>query len=86
MNDSHDEVAVMENQLVEEAARMGVSLSEYVARLLAAGKSAEAAPRNGAELVAYWKREGLIGTRPEIEDAAAHSRELRTRAECRERE
>jgi hypothetical protein len=26
-------------------------------------------PKTGAELVAYWQREGLIGSRPEIDDS-----------------
>jgi hypothetical protein len=44
----------------------------------------ESKPRNGAELLAYWQNEGLIGTRPDIVDASEHARALRQRAEHRE--
>ena len=37
--------------------------------------------RTGAELVAYWQGEGLVGTRPNIADAPAHARTLRERAQ-----
>jgi hypothetical protein len=42
-------------------------------------------PRTGAEIVAYWEREGLIGTRTDITDSVEHARQLRRRAERRER-
>ena len=42
-------------------------------------------PRTGAEVVAYWEREGLLGTRPDITDPSGHSRALREKAEMRER-
>lgn len=41
--------------------------------------------QTGADVVAYWEKEGLIGTRPDIEDPIAHARQLRERAEKRER-
>jgi hypothetical protein len=44
----------------------------------------EPRPTNGAELVAYWERHGLIGTRPDITDSLAHARELRRQAERRD--
>ena len=40
-------------------------------------------PANGAELVAYWKKKGLIGTRPDITDSVAYARALRRQAETR---
>lgn len=40
--------------------------------------------KNGAELVAYWKQERLIGTRPEIADGAEHARLIRQRAQTRQ--
>jgi predicted DNA-binding antitoxin AbrB/MazE fold protein len=40
-------------------------------------------PANGAELVAYWEKKGLIGTRPDITDSVAHARALRRQAETR---
>ena len=74
----------LENELSAEAARLRLSLPEYAMRLLA-GQSTQERPRNGAELVEYWEREGLIGTRPEISDSAAHARAIRAQAEKRER-
>jgi hypothetical protein len=44
----------------------------------------EPMPTNGAEVVAYWERHGLIGTRPDITDSLAHARVLRREAERRE--
>lgn len=39
----------------------------------------------GADLVAYWEREGLIGTRPDITDSHKHARAIRRKAERRNR-
>jgi hypothetical protein len=74
----------LESELSAEAARLRLSLSEYAMRLLA-GQTLQEKPRDGAELVAYWQSEGLVGTRPEISDAAAHARAIREQAERRER-
>ncbi len=35
----------------------------------------------GADLVAYWEREGLIGTRPDIRDSQKRARQIRRQAE-----
>jgi hypothetical protein len=40
-------------------------------------------PLSGAELVEYWTREGIIGSRPDIDDPARFSRALRTSNENR---
>lgn len=40
----------------------------------------------GADLVAYWEREGLIGTRSDITDRLEHARAIRRKAERRTRE
>jgi len=40
----------------------------------------------GAELVAFWEREGIIGSRPDIVDPADHARRLRAEAERRYRD
>ena len=37
----------------------------------------------GADLVACWEREGLIGTRPDIKDSQEHARQIRRQAERR---
>jgi hypothetical protein len=73
----------LETVLAAEAARLNLSLAEYALRLLAEGRIPSPKPRDGAELVTYWQSEGLIGTRPDIMDAAAHARALRQDAEAR---
>lgn len=46
-------------------------------------RSAGDLPRTGTDLVTYWRRENLIGPRPEIADSPAHVRRLREQAERR---
>ena len=75
----------LESELSAEASRMGLSLSEYVTRMLLAGRPPATMPRTGSELVSYWLAEGLAGSRADIADSQAHSRVLRQRAEQRER-
>ena len=77
--------AELESELAAEASRLGLSLPQYVLRLLAAGRAPSPLPRTGAELLAYWQGEGLIGTRPEIADSSAHARALREQAQRRAR-
>jgi len=74
----------LEAELTAEASRWGVSLPDYVLRLLATAQTPVQRPRNGAELVAYWQSEGLIGTRPDITDSAEYARTRRQQAEKRE--
>jgi hypothetical protein len=54
-----------------------------VLRLLAGGRTTSPALRAGAELLAYWQGEGLIGTRPDVVDGPAHARDLREQAQRR---
>lgn len=75
----------LERELSVEAARLGLPLAEYALRLLSTGRTPGDAPGTGAELVAYWQNEGLIGTRPDIADSQKHAREVRTSAERRAR-
>jgi hypothetical protein len=75
----------LESELAAEAARLRLPVSEYALRLLAVGRMAGPMPRNGAELLAYWQGADLVGTRPEIADAPAHARDVRRKAETRER-
>jgi hypothetical protein len=74
----------LESELSAEAARLGLSLPEYVLRLLSTARAVGNRPKTDAELVEYWQAEGLIGTRPEIADSQAHARQLREQAERRE--
>ncbi len=75
----------LEAELESEASQAGLSLPDYVVRLVQRGRVASPAPQNGADLLAYWQREGLVGNRKDIVDAVAHARALRQQAETRER-
>ena len=77
--------AQLETELAAEAARLGLPLAEYALRLLAGGGVPSPAPRTGAELLAFWQGEGLVGTRPDITDSPAHARTLREQAQRRAR-
>ena len=76
----------LENALATEAAQLELSLAAYVLRLLSTRSLVGAVPTTGAELVAYWQREGVIGMRPDIVDSPTHARKLRHKAERRVRE
>ena len=73
----------LETELAAEAARLGLPLAQYVLRLLAGARGPSPAVRNGAELLAYWQAEALVGTRPDIADSLAHARNLREQAQRR---
>jgi hypothetical protein len=75
----------LESELAAEAVQLGLTLPEYVVRLLTAGRVARAAPRTGAELVACWQAEGLVGTRSDIADSQRHGRAMRAQAARRAR-
>jgi len=75
----------LETALAAEAASLGLPLSEYARRILAAGRVPGAAPKTGAELLAYWRREEVIGSRPDIADGLEHARTIRRKAEKRSR-
>jgi hypothetical protein len=77
--------AELETELASEAAQLGIPLSEYALRLIAVARETRPALQNGAELLAYWKGEGLVGTRHEIADSQAQARALRQQAERRPR-
>jgi hypothetical protein len=76
----------LEGELATEATHLGLSLTEYVLRLLSTRSLVGQLPTTGAELMAYWQREGVIGTRPEITDSQSHARQIRHQAEHRLRE
>jgi hypothetical protein len=100
----------LEERVNREAARQGLSPSEYVIELVRSATPEEPSadeapltpeevrellygawpedeprPSNGAELVAYWERHGLLGTRTDIPDSLEHPRQLRHKVEERER-
>jgi len=71
----------IENELSAEAARFGLPLREHILRLLSGMLKPNNKPRTGAELVEYWRSEGLIGTRSDIADSQARAREIHSKAE-----
>ena len=75
----------LEAELATEAAQLGLPLPNYVLGLLATGRRKKMAVQTGAELVAYWQSEGLVGMRPDITDSQAHARAVRDQAERRGR-
>ena len=72
----------LEEELKKEASRLGLPLLEYVLRVFSTGRPKRDVT-NGAELVAYWQSEGLIGTRSNVQDSQEHARHLRREAEGR---
>ncbi len=76
----------LESELSAEAARLGLPLSEYARRLLASRRAPGATPKTGAELLDYWRREEVIGSRPDITDSQEHARAIRRKAEKRSRD
>ena len=87
-----------EQQLRAEAEYCGLDEASYAESRLFGSDASESdedrmlppsgplppASGTGADLVAYWKREGLIGTRPDINDSQAHARAIRYKAERRD--
>jgi hypothetical protein len=68
-----------------EAAQLGLPLGEYIQHVLATGRNTGQTRKTGADLVAYWQSEGLIGFRADITDSQQHARALRAQAEQRAR-
>ena len=75
-----DELA---DALTGEAAKAGLSLADYAVRLLASVHPPAETVRTGADLVAYWQAEGVIGSRPDITDSQEYARQLRDQAQRR---
>jgi len=67
-----------------EAKRLGLPVEQVALRRLGEARTSTGRePKDGAELVAYWRHEGIIGSRPDIEDSQTHARRVRQRAERR---
>ncbi len=66
----------LECKLTSNASQAGLSLREYVLRLLDREANDRPAAKTGAEVVAYWQKEGLIGTRTAITDSAERARNI----------
>lgn len=76
----------LERKLSTYARQRGISLADYVLQVLGADTLTQARPTTGADMVAFWNREGLIGTRSDIADSSVHARALRDRAQTRRRD
>ena len=75
-----DELA---DALTDEASRLGLSLPDYAIRLLTSARTSVAPIASGADLVAFWRAEGLVGSRPDIADSQTEARRLRDQAQRR---
>ena len=69
--------------LLQEALRLGLTLPEYAIRLLTSARVDVVPISSGAELVTFWRNEGLLGSRPDIADSQSEARDLRTQAQHR---
>jgi hypothetical protein len=69
--------------LTDEASRLGLSLPDYAVRLLASNCPSRVPVRSGADLVAFWKSEGLVGSRSDTVDSQSEARRLRDQAQRR---
>ncbi len=69
--------------LGHEAARLGMSMPDYAVRVLASSCPSVAAIHDGADLVNFWRSEGLVGSRSDITDSQAQARQLREQAQQR---
>lgn len=73
----------LEHDLQAEAAHLGLSLSDYVLRLLWERHIAKSSPQTGAEVIQYWRDIGVVGSRLDIADSQQHARQIREEAEHR---
>ena len=85
MNISLSLPSELEHELSTEASKLNLPLTEYILRILSFRPSLQNPPQTGAELVSYWESTGVIGSRPDIVDSQEHARQLRHKAETRER-
>ncbi|HEX8246177.1 MAG TPA: hypothetical protein VF541_21885 [Longimicrobium sp.] len=79
----------LQHELEIEAAELGLPLEEYAVRVLAGARFVlppGQMPKTGADLVEYWERVGVIGSRPDITDPVAYARAMRSAAERRSRD
>ena len=74
----------LEHELSTEASQLKLPLTEYILRVLAFRPVLQDPPQTGIELVAYWERMGVVGSRPDILNSQKYSRELREQSEHRE--
>lgn len=74
----------LENELMTEASRLNLPLTDYILHVLSLRSSVQNPPKTGAELLEYWKGAGVVGSRTDITDSQEYARELRHEAETRD--
>ena len=72
-----------QEKLDAEAIQHGMDTATFALSVLTGNAATLPAPKkwSGADLVAYWEREGLIGSRPEIIDSLEHVCAIRRKAD-----
>ena len=75
----------VEAALWAEAERLHLPLAEYALRILSTRAAVGSHPQMGAEVVEYWRSEGVIASRPDISDGQSHARQIRRQVERRAR-
>lgn len=73
-------------ELAAAAKEAGMTLAEYSLHLLAMRSIPGVQLSSGADVVAYWRRLGLLGMRSDSRDSQEHARQLREKAEHRYRD
>jgi hypothetical protein len=76
-------IGLLWDSIPAEAMPMPEWHKQEIERRLAADPLPNPTPRTGAEVVAYWEREGLLGTRTDVTDPGEHARALRESAQKR---
>jgi hypothetical protein len=66
-----------EAALQAQAQAAGIDATEYAQRLLASDLAEEHRPMTGAEMIAYWDKEGITGTFADRPDSQEYARQLR---------
>lgn len=79
----------LERRVIAEAARNGTSPEATIVSSLDEYLPPDPKPKTGAEVLEFWKREGLLGIwadRTDIPDSPEYARQLRLRAQGLESE
>jgi hypothetical protein len=71
--------------LTRKSKERGQPLPEYIQARVKELATEELQPI-GAQIVAEWEREGVIGYRTDISDSQVHARKIREKAQTRARE
>lgn len=85
MNLTLDLPVELENELAADASRLGISLNEYVLQRLSTRRPEMPRLMTGAEILDFWEREGVLGSRSDVIDVEAYSRALREESQRRVR-